>query len=199
MESIKKALLLSGGVDSICLAYDLKPDIAYTIDYGQTVAEREIYVSDFVCQKLGIQHTVIRVNCRNLGTGTLANSENLSISPSEEWWPFRNQLLITLASMQGIKDGISELYLASVKSDNFHKDGTEDFYKLSDKLVSFQEGKIRVLCPTLDFFSHELVNKFNVPLELLSIAHSCHISNIACGKCSGCIKQLKVRHEINLE
>ena len=199
MESIKKALLLSGGIDSICLAYDLKPDIAYTIDYGQTVAEREIYVSDFVCQKLGIQHKVIRVDCRNLGTGTLANSENLSISPSEEWWPFRNQLLITLASMQGIKDGISELYLASVKSDNFHKDGTEDFYKLSDKLVSFQEGKIRVLCPTLDFFSHELVNKFNVPLELLSIAHSCHISNIACGKCSGCIKQLNVSYEINLE
>jgi 7-cyano-7-deazaguanine synthase len=199
MESIKKAILLSGGIDSICLTYGLKPNIAYTIDYGQTVAEREIYVSNFICQKLGIQHKIIRVDCRNLGTGTLANSDNLSISPSEEWWPFRNQLLITLASMQGIKDGISELYLASVKSDNFHKDGTQYFYKLSDELVSYQEGQIRVLCPTLEYFSHELVGKFNVPLELLSIAHSCHISNIACGKCSGCRKQLKVRHEINME
>lgn len=199
MESVKKAILLSGGIDSICLTYDLKPDIAYTIDYGQTVAEREIYVSDFVCQKLEIQHKIIRVDCKSLGSGTLANSENLSISPSEEWWPFRNQLLITLACMQAIKDGISEIYLASVKSDNFHKDGTKDFYKLSDELVSYQEGKIRILCPTLEYFSHELVSKFNVPLELLSIAHSCHISNIACGKCSGCIKQLKVRYEINLD
>lgn len=199
MESIKKAILLSGGIDSICLAYHLKPHIAYTIDYGQTVAEREIYVSNFVCQKLGIQHKVIRVDCKNLGSGTLANSDNLSISPSEEWWPFRNQLLITLASMQGIKDDISEIYLASVKSDNFHKDGTKNFYKLSDELVSYQEGKIRILCPTLEYFSHELVSKFKVPLELLSIAHSCHISNFACGKCSGCIKQLKVRHEINME
>lgn len=199
MESIKKAILLSGGIDSICLAYDLKPNIAYTIDYGQTVAEREIYVSAFVCQKLGIQHKVIRVDCKKLGTGSLANSENLSISPSEEWWPFRNQLLITLASMQGIKDGISELYLASVKSDNFHKDGTKDFYKLSDDLVSYQEGKIRIICPTLEYFSHELAIRFKVPIELLSMAHSCHISNIACGKCSGCIKQLKVRYEINME
>jgi len=199
MEFIKKAILLSGGIDSICLTYNLKPHIAYTIDYGQTVAEREIYVSDFVCQKLGIEHKVIRVDCRHLGTGTLANSDNLNISPSEEWWPFRNQLLITLASMQAIKDGISELYLASVKSDNFHKDGTKDFYKLSDELVSYQEGEIRILCPTLEYFSHELVRKFNVPLELLSIAHSCHISNIACGKCSGCRKQLKVRYEINME
>lgn len=198
MESIKKAILLSGGIDSICLTYHLKPDIAYTIDYGQIPAEREIYVSNFICQKLGIQHKVIRVDCKNLGSGTLANSDNLSISPSEEWWPFRNQLLITLAAMQGIKDSISELYLASVKSDDFHKDGTKDFYRLCNELVSFQEGKIQIICPTLDFFSHELVGKFNVPSNLLSIAHSCHISNIACGKCSGCRKQLKVKYELNI-
>ena len=61
-------------------------------------------------------------------------------------------------------------------------------------LVSYQEGKIRIVCPTLEFYSHELVNQFKVPLDLLSIAHSCHISNIACGKCSGCKKQLKVRY-----
>lgn len=199
MESIKRAILLSGGIDSICLTYSLKPDIAYTIDYGQTVAEREIYVSDFICKQLGIKHKIIKVNCKSLGSGTLANSENISLAPSEEWWPYRNQLLVTLAGMQGIKDGISELYLASVKSDNFHKDGTKRFYELLNNLLSFQEGNIKVLCPTLDYYSHELVNKYNVPLNLLSIAHSCHISNIACGKCSGCIKQLKVRFEINME
>lgn len=199
MEHIKKVILLSGGIDSICLAYKLKPDFAYTIDYGQIVAEREIYVSNFICQELGIKHKVIKVDCRNLGSGTLVNSENIDISPSEEWWPFRNQLLITLASMQGIKDGISELYLASVKSDGFHKDGTEEFYQLANKLVSFQEGKIKIICPTLNYYSHELVIKYNVPFKLISIAHSCHISNLACGKCSGCIKQIKVRREINME
>ncbi|MCJ8498609.1 7-cyano-7-deazaguanine synthase [Chryseobacterium salipaludis] len=199
MEAVKRALLLSGGVDSICLAYKLRPNLAYTIDYGQTVAEREIYVSKFVCEKLGINHKVIKVDCRHLGSGTLANSENIDIGPSEEWWPFRNQLLITLASMQGIKDGITELYLASVKSDQFHTDGTKEFYKLINNLTSFQEGKIKIKCPTLDYYSHELVQKYNVPLELISIAHSCHISNYACGTCSGCMKQLKIRYEIMLE
>lgn len=199
MESLKRAILLSGGVDSICLAYKIKPDFAYTIDYGQTVAEREIYVSKFICKELGISHRIIKVDCRNLGTGTLANAMNLDISPSEEWWPFRNQLLITLAAMQGIKDCISELYLASVKSDSFHKDGTFEFYNLSNKLLSFQEGNIKVICPTLDYYTHELVKNYNVPLELVSIAHSCHISNLACGKCSGCLKQLRVRHEIGIE
>lgn len=199
MESIKKGILLSGGVDSICLAYGIKPNIAYTIDYGQTVADREIYVSKYICKELNIEHKIINVDCKSLGSGTLANSENLSFSPSDEWWPYRNQLIITLALMQGIKDEIKELHLATVKSDEFHKDGTKKFYEYINKLVSFQEGEISIKCDTNDYYSHELVAKYDVPLTLLSIAHSCHISNIACGKCSGCTKQMRVRYELNIE
>lgn len=199
MEYLKKGILLSGGIDSICLTYGIKPEIAYTLDYGQTVAEREIYVSKFICKELNIEHKVISVDCKSLGSGTLANSSNLSFSPSEEWWPYRNQLIITLALMQGVKDGIKELHLASVKSDEFHKDGTKKFYEYINKLVSYQEGEISIICETIDLFSHELAIKYNVPLELLSIAHSCHISNVACGKCSGCIKQMRVRFELKID
>lgn len=199
MESIKKGLLLSGGIDSICLAYGLKPDIAYTIDYGQTVAEREIYVSKYICNELNIEHRIITVDCKALGSGTLADSENVAQSPSDEWWPYRNQLLITLALMQAIKDGTNELHLATVKSDGFHKDGTKQFYDMINRLVSYQEGKIAIKCESLNFYSHELALKYKVPNLLLSIAHSCHVSNVACGKCSGCIKQLRVRVELNIE
>ncbi|GFD91395.1 7-cyano-7-deazaguanine synthase [Alteromonas sp. KUL154] len=198
MANIKKAVLLSGGIDSICLTYGIMPEIAYTIDYGQTVSERELYVSKYICEKLDIEHKIIKIDCRSLGSGTLANSENLKLSPSDEWWPFRNQLLITFAAMQAIKDEVKELYLSSVKSDGFHRDGTKEFYKLINSLVSYQEGQIKVICPTLDYYSHELALKYKVPINLLSIAHSCHISNFACGKCSGCTKQLKVRHELKI-
>lgn len=199
MGSIKRGILLSGGIDSISLAYNLNPEIAYTIDYGQIVAEREIYVSEYICQILNIKHQIIRVDCSSLGSRTLANRKNVEISPSDEWWPFRNQLLITLSAMQAIRDGVSEIYLASVKSDKFHTDGTKKFYNLINETVSFQEGNIKIFCPTLDLYSHELIQYYNVPLELISIAHSCHISNLACGKCSGCLKQLRVKYEIGLE
>ena len=91
METVKRAVLLSGGIDSISLTYHLKPDIAYTIDYGQTVAEREVYVSEFICKQLDVLHKVVKVDCKSLGSGTLAESKKIAISPSEEWWPFRNQ------------------------------------------------------------------------------------------------------------
>jgi len=196
---MKKAVLLSGGVDSICLTYGIKPEIAYTIDYGQIVANREIYVSNYICELLNIEHKVITVDCKHLGSGSLADSKTSDVSPSKEWWPFRNQLLVTLAAMQSIKDSVNEIYLASVKSDNFHKDGTKDFYTLINNLLSYQEGYIRVICPTLDNYSHELIEKYNVPKKFITMAHSCHISNLACGKCSGCIKQLKVRYELGIE
>lgn len=199
MEFVKRAILLSGGVDSISLAYYLRPEIAYTIDYGQTVAKREIYVSKYICKELNIEHKVIKVDCKSLGSGTLVNKKNIEISPSNEWWPFRNQLLITLSNMQAINDGVSEIYLASVKSDDFHKDGTKEFYDLINKTVSYQEGNIKILCPTIDYYSHELIQEFKVPIDLISIAHSCHTSNLACGKCSGCIKNLRVKYEISLE
>ena len=101
--------------------------------------------------------------------------------------------------MQSIKDDVKEIYLASVKTDNFHKDGTKNFYELINHLSVYQEGEIKVTCPTLEYYSHELIKYYNVPTELITIAHSCHISNLACGKCSGCIKQLKVRHELNIK
>ncbi|WP_459212075.1 7-cyano-7-deazaguanine synthase [Aquimarina rhabdastrellae] len=197
---MKKAILLSGGIDSICLAYNIKPDIAYTIDYGQRPAKREIYVSKYICEELKIKHEIISINCNKLGFGSLAGNQIKNHnSPSEEWWPYRNQLIITLALMKCIQDKVTELHLASVKSDNFHKDGTKKFYQLINDLVKYQEGHIKIKCETTDYYSHELAQIYSVPKKLLLMAHSCHISNTSCGKCSGCIKQQRVRYELSIE
>ena len=39
---MKTALLLSGGMDSIAIAWWKRPDIALTLDYGQQAANAEI-------------------------------------------------------------------------------------------------------------------------------------------------------------
>lgn len=41
----KTAILLSGGMDSIALAYWKRPEIAITIDYGQKPAAAEVVAS----------------------------------------------------------------------------------------------------------------------------------------------------------
>lgn len=195
----KSAILLSGGMDSIALCYWKRPDIAFTINYGQKPATAEIYAASRVADSLGIEHHVLEANCRSLGSGDLANDEQLRISPSQEWWPFRNQLLITLASMRAIKIDVGQIMLGSIKSDSFHQDGTDQFYKLINSLTMYQEGAIEIVAPALQYSTVELIKKSKIPSNILLWAHSCHTSNLPCSKCRGCQKYLLTLQEMGIE
>lgn len=189
---MSKAILLSGGLDSIALCYWKRPEYAITIDYGQIPAVSEIRASEAVCRILGINHIVLNIDCKNLGSGDLSRQEALSIAPSSEWWPYRNQMLVTFASMKAVSLGITDLLVGSVKSDGFHMDGTEQFYTLINSLTSYQEGNLNILAPAISLNTTELIIKSNVPPEILFFAHSCHTNNIPCGHCRGCYKYIDV-------
>lgn len=194
---MKSAILLSGGMDSIALAYWKKPSIAITVDYGQLPAESEIRTSSIVSDLMNIEHHIVRVDCRSLGSGDLVDEESSVNSPSTEWWPYRNQLLVTLGAMKGMALGVSEIMLASVKSDNFHKDGTAEFYHKINDVVMCQEGKIKISCPSIHLSTVELIKESKIPKELLLWAFSCHKSSAnACGRCRGCNKYYNVIREM---
>lgn len=189
MESMKKCLLLSGGIDSFCLAYLEKPDVAITIDYGQLAAEAEIESSKFVCRKLNIRHEIIKVDCSKLGMGDLSNNEVSEYNKFSDWWPYRNQLLITLCAMKAIQLNVNEIMIASVANDSSHIDGTQKFIESINKLISIQEGGIKISAPVNHLTTVQLIKKSRVNLNLLkSWSHSCHKSNYPCNKCRGCYK-----------
>ena len=189
---IDSVLLLSGGVDSTALAYSENPDRAMTIDYGQICAEAETRSSTQVCTELDIPHEVIEVDCTDLGTGQLAETGQLEIADTPEWWPFRNQLIVTLAAMKAVQIGANELILGSVRGDHQHADGRPEFYQILDNILSFQEGDLRVSVPAIHKTSEELVEESEIPLSILGWTHSCHQSNWACGRCRGCVKRERV-------
>ena len=191
-----KALLLSGGVDSVALAFWKRPETAITVDYGQRAASAEVAVSRHICELIGIEHIVVTADCSALGSGDMAGAAALPNAPITEWWPFRNQLLATLAGMKAIAIGVTELMLASVASDSTHIDGTAPFYDALDRLVSMQEGGMRVSAPALKMTTVELVRASGVGRDVLAWAHSCHTSSIACGDCRGCYKHQQVMGDL---
>lgn len=196
---MKTAILLSGGMDSICLTYWERPDLALTIDYGQLSALGEIQAARVVSRNLDIPHEVISVNCRKLGSGDLAGKPHLESAPASEWWPFRNQLLLTLAGMRAIQFGINRLIFGSVKTDSFHQDGRAEFFEKMSDVFSLQEGHIVVSAPAINLTTPELVRASGIPRSLLAWAHSCHISRYACGHCGGCEKYYWVMKELGYE
>lgn len=183
-----RLLLLSGGMDSICVASWLRPDAALTINYGQTPAAAELAAAKAVSAALGMPHHVLDVDCAVLGSGDLAGRPALASAPCSEWWPFRNQLLVTLAAMFSAGHGFDRILLGTVASDTVHKDGTAEFVHQLSALLASQEGGITVEAPAAGLTASELVAESGASRSLLSWAHSCHVSNLACGQCRGCLK-----------
>lgn len=194
---MKTGLLLSGGIDSTALAYWYKPDFAFTVNYGQVSAYGEIRASKKIAEELNIKHEIIDVSsCRSLGSGDLAGSTKLQISPVSEWWPFRNQFLVTIVAMKAVSFGLERLLVGSVSTDKTHIDGTVRFYQLLDRLLSIQEGKIRLETPAINMTSVELVRLSKIDPSLLFWTHSCHKNDYACGNCRGCYKHKSVFLEL---
>lgn len=191
-----RALLLSGGMDSIALAYWKRPDLAFTIDYGQAPAPAEIAAARQVCDELEIDHHVIRADCSSLGSGDMVNTAPLDVAPVPEWWPFRNQLLVTLAGMRAVSLGVRTLIVGSVASDGLHADGRAEFYDAIDALMGLQEGRLAVEAPALNMTTADLVEQSGIPRSLLAWAHSCHLGPLACGACRGCVKHYEVTKQL---
>lgn len=194
-----RALLLSGGQDSIAIAFWHRPDIAITVDYGQIPARAEVTAANAVCDQLGLRHVVVQADCSSIGSGDLRGGAALAIAPCPEWWPFRNQLLITIAGAASLSHGASELLIGTVRTDENHADGTSEFISNIGHLMSQQEGGLRVSAPAIGLTSSELVKASGIPIEILCWAHSCHRSNVPCGVCRGCVKHKNVMYELGLE
>jgi 7-cyano-7-deazaguanine synthase len=175
-------------MDSVALAFWKRPEFAYTVDYGQLAAAGEVRAAAVVAAELGISHRIIRVDCRSLGSGDMAGEPPSAAAPVSEWWPFRNQLILTLAGARALEDRVYELMIGAVRTDGRHADGRLDFFTRADALFSMQEGGLRIRAPAIAMNTVELVRTASIPHGLLAWSHSCHVATHACGTCRGCIK-----------
>jgi 7-cyano-7-deazaguanine synthase len=195
---MKRALLLSGGMDSIGIAYWKRPTLAITIDYGQRSASAEIRAASAVCIDLGIEHSVIRADLSALGSGDLAGTVALEIAAVPEWWPFRNQMLVTLAAMRCVARDHYNILIGTVRTDSAHADGSARFIGALDALLRIQEGGVTLEAPAIDRTAAELIRESGVPMEILAWSHSCHVAEHACGVCRGCRKHYDTMAELGV-
>lgn len=187
-------LLLSGGVDSAALAAWKRPSRCVFIDYGQRPADGERRAARQVAAALDRPLDELNIDCSVVGSGLLAgetrDSKAMIDQPSPEWWPFRNQLLVTLAAAHAVLIGAARVIVGTVASDGHrHVDGTADFYRRLDELVAMQEGKVRVSAPAVDLEPVQLLERSGITDSVLGWTHSCHVGDIACGTCPGCLKR----------
>ncbi|NEW97172.1 7-cyano-7-deazaguanine synthase [Rhodopseudomonas sp. BR0G17] len=186
-----RVLLFSGGIDSSALAYWLRPDVCLTVDYGHRPASGEVAAAASICSELGLRHEVIFVDLRHLGSGSLAGTPVSGLARAEEWWPYRNQMLITLAGMRFLSEGLREIVIGAVSTD-VHSDGRSPFLRGISRLMSLQEGQVAVLAPARRLSPERLLDVSEFPADLLGLTFSCHTMEFPCGTCRGCIKHAEL-------
>ena len=186
-------LLLSGGLDSTAIAAVEKPARALFVDYGQAAVEAERSAAQAVAEYLCLELEEVTVDLSVLGSGTLTGTPQVLHATTPEWFPFRNQFLVTIGAAHATKHGLSAVVLGLVSGDEQrHADNTSRFVASINSLVSDQEHQIRVLAPYARTPSHELLIDSCLPVEVLRQTYSCYVGGDPCGECPGCVR----RHEV---
>jgi len=182
---MKKVVLFSGGVDSFCLAHEVKPDTLVYFDLGLPENQREIEHM----RQLKIAKNLIIDDSFKIGKFKLAN----------EVLPFRNAFLIMGAFYYG-----SKIYLGATSSST-NRDKNEVFAdKLLDlaKYISHEPHKnpshlleedMEIILPfktkTKTQFVREYLKNGGDVGELLK-TRSCYDSEEQeCGVCQSCIRK----------
>lgn len=192
-------LLLSGGIDSIAIAAWKQPKLCLTIDYGQNAAKAEIQASQQVCNDLNLPHQILKADIHSIGAGEMSSQSVSPYSQHSEFWPYRNQYLITLAAMVAIQSECKEIIIGTVSTDTMHKDGSSDFIQTLGDLLSIQEGCMQLTAPASSMTTLQLIKKSNIPMKTLAWSHSCYLANLACGGCNGCYKHSEIMNDLGIE
>lgn len=186
-------LLLSGGLDSTALAAIHRPALTLFIDYGQRPADAESRAAAKTAELLGLPHEQITLGLDAIGGGLMFDEAPLAGAPSPEWWPYRNQLLVTAAAAVALRRGLGVVMTGTVAEDGArHADGTEAFYTALDQVLRLQEGGVRVTAPAIASTTEALLAKAALPASLTTWTVSCHRATLPCGDCPGCWKRLRV-------
>ena len=195
-----RALLFSGGVESTCLAVMTRPDLAVTVDYGQVCAPGEIRAAKHIASLIGMSHRVIEISLGHLGSGEMTGiPSDAAAGRVPEHWPFRNQMLLTVAAMALADCDLRELIIGTVLTDRVHNDGTPDFLSAMERLLQTQLADFRLSAPASTITTDDLVRRSGVGRDLLGWTFSCHRAEVACGACRGCNKSLELFARLDRE
>lgn len=188
-----KVLLYSGGLDSYCLNYIIKPDIRLYIDIGTKESINEITT----IEKSGIK--VEFVKFKELSKFELPN----------KIIPFRNCFFVLLASQYG-----DEIYLASTYGDTT-KDKDYVFKAQIEAILNYfasDQDKINIKCshyevklPFKELTKSEIVREYiklggNIQ-SLLKYSRSCYmpINEKECGRCRSCLRKAVALAKNNID
>lgn len=207
---MRAVTLLSGGMDSTTLAYDLAAEhgaenlYGISFDYGQRHRTRELHMAMITAERLDIPHTVVDLRSLTVLLAGSALTDEVEVPEghySEETMkatvvPNRNAIMLSIATGLAVSKGYDTVACAVHAGDHpIYPDCRPDFIEaLSTALRLGTEGfapeGFRIYAPFVYLSKAEIAARgddLNVPWE---DTWSCYVGGERhCGRCGTCVER----------
>jgi 7-cyano-7-deazaguanine synthase len=221
MEKSKKAIsVLSGGLDSAVATSLLAKDYnvhAITFNYGQRSAEMEIKASKAICEKLGMEHTVIELPwLAQLGGSALTSSEEVPRLEMDElddkeicdetarkvWVPGRNVVFSSIALSFAEAEGAEKIIVGwDFEEAATFPDNSKEFLDAFNNLLKIGSlDNIQIEAPLIQMDKKEIVKLGDEISAPLDISYSCYMGEKwHCGVCESCMRRKRAFELVGIQ
>lgn len=213
----KAVVILSGGMDSTTLLYDVLTQhaseevTALSFNYGQNHA-KELECAKATCEKLGVEHKIVDVSFLGkellFGSSLTTGAENIpeghyaAENMKSTAVPNRNMILISLAAGFAISLGAEHLYYGAHSGDHdIYPDCRPEFVEAMQNVLSLAGwNPIHLHAPYLNMDKGDIAIRGKELNVDYSLTWTCYKGGEkACGKCGSCTERLEAFEKAGIE
>ena len=205
-------IVVSGGMDSITLLYDMKDRIAMGVsfDYGSNHNAREIPYAEMHCKRLGIKHITIKLDFMHQyfksslleGADAIPEGHYDDENMKSTVVPFRNGIMLAIATGLAESNGLRNVMLANHAGDHaIYPDCRPEFVEAMGRATEAgtYDG-IRVLAPYTNITKTDIARRGKELGIDYTETWSCYKGGQKhCGKCGTCTERREALAEAGIE
>lgn len=205
-------IIVSGGMDSITLLYDMRERISLGIsfDYGSNHNVREISFAKLHCERLGIRHVVIKLGFMHEyfksslleGADAIPEGSYADENMKSTVVPFRNGIMLSIAAGIAESCGLKYVMMANHGGDHaIYPDCRLEFVRaMSEATKTGTYPGIEVLAPYTELTKADIACRGKHLGIDYSETWSCYKGGKRhCGKCGTCVERKEALREAGID
>jgi len=205
-------IIVSGGMDSITLLYDMRARIslAVTFDYGSKHNAREIPFARLHCERLGIEHLVIPLDfmLKYFKSSLLKGGEEIpeghyaADNMKSTVVPFRNGIMLSIAAGIAESRGLKYVMMANHSGDHsIYPDCTPQFVSaMSQATKAGTYPGIELLVPYTNISKGDIARRGKALGIDYAETWSCYKGGERhCGRCGTCEERREALAEAGID
>ena len=205
-------IIISGGMDSTTLLYDMQERIALglSFDYGSNHNEREIAFAKLHCERLGVRHIVIRLGFMHdyfkssllSGADAIPEGHYADDNMRSTVVPFRNGIMLAIAAGIAESEGLKYVMMANHGGDHtIYPDCRPEFVSATSAATKAgPHPRTAVPAPYTGLTKTDIALRGKQLGIDYAETWSCYKGGERhCGKCGTCVERREALHDAGIE